>query len=128
MSQNNGGDLGQVLEDLRSLSGEISHCAVLSADGELLASTYPEGVETERVRAMLEALYALSERMAAQEGKLHTSRVKVKADEGCLLMQRLDDGGGLFAVTNSGARTGLVFYDMRNSAAEIGRILEGGSR
>jgi predicted regulator of Ras-like GTPase activity (Roadblock/LC7/MglB family) len=83
-------------------------------------------VETERVRAMLEALYALSERVAAQEGRLHTSRVKVNAGEGHLLMQRLDDGGGLFAVTESGARTGLVLYDMKNSAAEIGKMLEEG--
>lgn len=42
------GELEGLLEGLRSLSGEISTAAVLSGDGDLLASTVSAGVDRER--------------------------------------------------------------------------------
>src|SRR3712207_1855792 len=74
------GNLDGVLADLRALSGDIESCGVLSKDGELLSSSHEEGVDRERVTAMLGALANLSERTARENGKDHASQVRIKTE------------------------------------------------
>ncbi len=122
-------NLDRVLADLRGLSGDIRSCGVLSKDGELLASSHGEGVDRERVTAMLSALANLAERVARGAGKEHASQARVKADGGYVLLIRLQGGGVLAATTGADARVGLVLYDMRNSRSEVEKVLaEGGER
>src|SRR3712207_2027165 len=120
------GNLDRVLADLRALSGDIESCGVLSKDGELLSSSHGEGVDRERVTAMLAALANLSERMARENGKDHASQVRIKTEGGHVLLVRLEGGGALGATTGPDARVGLVLYDMRNARGEVERALEGG--
>jgi uncharacterized protein len=120
------GHLDGVLADLRALSGDIESCGVLSTDGELLSSSHGEGVDRERVTAMLAALANRAERVARENGKGHASQVKVKAEGGYVLLIRLEGGGTLAATTGPDARVGLVLYDMRNARDEVERALEGG--
>ncbi len=119
-------NLDRVLADLRALSGDIDSCGVLSKDGELLSSSHGEGVDRERVTAMLAALANRSERVARENGKEHASQVRVKAEGGYVLLVRLEEGGTLAATTGPDARVGLVLYDMRNARAQVERVLEGG--
>jgi uncharacterized protein len=120
------GSLDRVLADLRALSGDIESCGVLSKDGELLSSSHAEGVDRERVTAMLAALANLAGRVARENGKEHASQVRVQAEGGHLLLVRLEGGGALAATTGPDARVGLVLYDMRNARGEVERVLEGG--
>ena len=120
------GDLDRVVADLRALSGDIESCGVLSKDGELLTSSHGEGVERERVKAMLSALANLADRVARQEGKDRASQVRVKTEGGHVLLVRLEGGGALAASTGPDARVGLVLYDMRNARGEVEKALEGG--
>jgi predicted regulator of Ras-like GTPase activity (Roadblock/LC7/MglB family) len=119
-------NLDRVLADLRALSGDIDSCGVLSEDGELLSSSHGEGVDRERVTAMLAALANRAERLARENGKGHASQVRVKAEGGYVLLVRMEGGGALAATTGPDARVGLVLYDMRNARDEIERALEGG--
>lgn len=114
-----GGGLDRALADLRALSGDISSCAVLSADGVLISSSHGEGVDRERAAAMLAAAANLAERAARREGKRHVSQLRVDADNGHLLLVRLEGGGTLAATAAEDARVGLVLYDMRNARADI---------
>jgi predicted regulator of Ras-like GTPase activity (Roadblock/LC7/MglB family) len=118
-------NLDRVLADLRALSGDIESCGVLSNGGELLSSSHGEGVDRERVSAMMAALANLTERVARQAGKDHASQVRVKAEGGHVLLIRLQGGGALAATTGPEARVGLVLYDMRNARGEIEKALEG---
>jgi hypothetical protein len=115
-----------LLGDLRALSGDIESCAVLSRDGELLASSHGPGVERERVAAMLGALVGLAGRVAREEGRERAAQVRVRTDAGHLLMVRLADGAMLIATTATEARVGLVLYDMRNARREIEKAIGGG--
>jgi predicted regulator of Ras-like GTPase activity (Roadblock/LC7/MglB family) len=119
-------NLGRVLADLRALSGDIESCGVLSKDGDLLFSSHGEGVDRERVTAMLAALANLAERVARENGKDHASQVRIKSEGGHVLLVRLEGGGTLAATTGPDARVGLVLYDMRNARADVQRALEGG--
>ena len=120
-------DLDRVLADLRVLSGDIESCGVLSRDGELLSSSHGEGVDRERVAAMVAALTNLAERMARENGKDNASQVRVKAEGGYVLLVRLEAGGALVATTGADARVGLVLYDMRNARGEVEKALERGN-
>ncbi len=123
-----GEGLDRALADLRALSGDMASCAVLSADGVLLSSSHEEGVNRERAAAMLSAVANLAERAARQEGKQHASQVRVDAEDGHLLLVRLDGGGTLAATTAKDARVGLVLYDMRNARGEVEKAMNAGGR
>lgn len=116
--------LEQVLGSLRSLSGDIDSCAVLSGSGELLASRHDAGVDRERATAMLAALVNLARRTARENGKENAEQVRVKTDLGHVLIVRLENGA-LAATTGPDARVGLVLYDMRNARGEVEKALQG---
>lgn len=65
-------DLEPVLSDLRALSPDIRFCAVLTREGRLLGSSHPEGVDRERVQAVLGALIGLLDGVARENGKERT--------------------------------------------------------
>ena len=123
-----GADLDRALADLRALSGDMASCAVLSADGVLLSSSHGEGVDRERAAAMLSAVANLAERAARREGKEPASQVRVDAEDGHLLLVRLEGGGTLAATTAKDARVGLVLYDMRNARGEVGKATNAGGQ
>lgn len=112
------------LEDLKALSDDIRSCVVLSGDD--LKGSRGDGVERERATAMLAALSSLSERVARENGKDHTSQARIKTEDGYVLLVRLDDGGALAATTDPDARVGLALYDMRNAREGIQKALRGG--
>jgi uncharacterized protein len=120
-------EINRVLADLQALSGDMESCGVLSKDGNLLSSSHGEGVDRERVAAMVAALANLAERVARENGKNHASQIRVKAEGGHVLLVRLEGGGTLVATTGLDARVGLVLYDMRNARGEVEKALEGGS-
>jgi len=115
--------LDRVLADLRALSGDIASCAVLSGDRDLLSSSHASAVDRQRIGALLAALMDLSDRLAREGGKDHAAQLRIDTADGHLLLVRLDGGGVLAATTGPEARVGLVLYDMRNSRAEIDKVL-----
>ncbi|MGH3087109.1 MAG: roadblock/LC7 domain-containing protein [Rubrobacteraceae bacterium] len=119
------GELERLVSELRSLSGDIESCAVISKDGKLLYSSHPDGVDRERARAMLSALVGLSERKAREDGKAHAAQVRVKTEAGHFLLTRLENGGAIASTTGPDARVGLVLYDMRNARAGIEQTIIG---
>jgi uncharacterized protein len=121
-----GEGLGRVLGDLRALSGDLRSCAVISKNGELLSSSHGPGVDGERTAAMLAALVSLSERVARENGKNRAAQVRIKAEDGYLLLVALEGGGALVGTTDPDARVGLALYDMRNARGEVEAALEGG--
>jgi predicted regulator of Ras-like GTPase activity (Roadblock/LC7/MglB family) len=118
------GELERLVSELRSLSGDIESCAVMSEDGKLLYSSHPEGVDRERARAMLSALVGLSERTAREDGKGHAAQIRVKTEVGHFLLARLDNGGAIASTTGPDARVGLVLYDMRNARGGIEQAID----
>jgi predicted regulator of Ras-like GTPase activity (Roadblock/LC7/MglB family) len=125
------GGVEQVLEDLRSLSGEVATVAVLSGDGELRASTLPPGVDRDRYTAMLVALVGIAGRVARENGGSRFTRLRIKEEGGHVLLVSVEGVGTLAVTTTPDARIGLIFYDMRNAQRELEQMLgseEGGRR
>lgn len=121
-----GGDkkgLDEVLADLRGLSEDLTSCAVLSKEGELRSSSHAAGVDRDRAAAMLAALVNLADRTARSGGKDRALQVRIKTEEGYLLLTRLSDGGALAATADADARVGLALYDMRNARGAVEKAL-----
>jgi predicted regulator of Ras-like GTPase activity (Roadblock/LC7/MglB family) len=118
-------DLGRVLGDLRSLSGEIDAGYLVSGEGRLLASDAgsDSGVDRDHVAAMISALSGLSARRARERGHDGYSQVRVRSEEGYVLLTSLSGGSTLAATTGPEARVGLVLYDMRNARPEAERAI-----
>ena len=125
-SATDAGELEEVLENLRALSGEVTTAAVLSGGGELKASTLPPGVDRKRYAVMLGALVGLARRVARESGGSSFTQARIKEEGGHVLLVGLEGGDILAATTGPDARVGLVLYDMRNVRREIERML--GSR
>lgn len=119
------GRLERLVSELRALSGDIESCAVVSKDGKLLYSSHAEGVDRERVQAMLSALAGLADRTAREGGKGHAAQVRVRTEAGHFLLTRLDNGGAIASTTGPDARVGLVLYDMRNARGGIEQAISG---
>jgi len=116
-------ELGSVLESLRSLSGEVEAGYVISGEGRVLASTVEDEAQAERAGAMVSALSGLSNRRARESSHEGYSQVRVRVEEGYVLLTSLAGGSTLAATTGPEARAGLVLYDMRNARAEAERAL-----
>ena len=116
-------EMERVLEDMRSLSGEVGVAAVLDGTGRIRASTLAAGAGRERFGAMVEALSGLAARTARENGGGGFSRARIGTEEGYVLLVGLDGGATLAATTGPDARIGLVLYDMRNVREALGRLL-----
>ncbi len=118
--------LERVIADLQALSEEIAAAAVLSEDGELMASTLPSGVDQERYAAMLAALADLAGRTARENDASKFAQAKIREEAGSVLLVGLEGGATLAATTGPDARVGLVLYDMRNVRGELEQVLGSG--
>jgi predicted regulator of Ras-like GTPase activity (Roadblock/LC7/MglB family) len=111
------------LDALMEHSGDIQAAALVSLDGFTMASALPEGMQEDRVGAMSAAILGLGERAAAELGRGHLSQVFIEGADGYVLLMASGDRAVLTALADPAAKLGLVLYDMRQTAEEIGDIL-----
>ena len=115
--------LQSVLNDLRSSSGDIEGCAIVSLDGLTVASSLMEGRDENRVGAMSAAMLALGEKTAKELGRGRLDQVMVKGESGYLLLIGAGKDAVLIVITNAAAKLGLVFLDARRAAQSITEVL-----
>jgi predicted regulator of Ras-like GTPase activity (Roadblock/LC7/MglB family) len=111
------------LDGLMEHSPDVQAAALVSLDGFTMASALPEGMQEDRVGAMSAAILGLGERAAAELGRGHLSQVFIEGADGYVLLMAAGDRAVLTALSASGSKLGLVLYDMREAAVEIGDIL-----
>lgn len=115
--------LVSALSQLLQSSNEIEAAALISLDGLMIASALPNSVEEDRVAAMSAAILSLGERAASELGRGDLSQVFLEGDSGFIFMMSTGGKAVLTALARNTAKLGLVFYDMKNAAKQIGEIL-----
>ena len=118
-----GGRLDRAMAELLQQTPEIEAAAVVSFDGLPMASALPESMDEDRVAAMSAALLSLGERAASGLGRGDLSQVFIEGDEGTVFLVSCDGEAVLVAVAAKGAKTGLMLYEVKRTAAVIGRSL-----
>jgi predicted regulator of Ras-like GTPase activity (Roadblock/LC7/MglB family) len=111
------------LDGLMEHSPDVQAAALVSLDGFTMASALPEGMQEDRVGAMSAAILGLGERAATELGRGHLSQVFIEGADGYVLLMAAGDRAVLTALSAPGSKLGLVLYDMRETAGEIGDIL-----
>ncbi|MDF2181483.1 roadblock/LC7 domain-containing protein [Neptuniibacter sp. CAU 1671] len=115
--------LTSILRNLNGTSADIEACAVISIDGLMMAAQMPHGLDEDRVGAMSAAMLSLGERTAKELARGVMEQVLVKGDKGYILMTNASKDAVLTVVANANARLGLIFFDVRKAADEIGKVL-----
>jgi predicted regulator of Ras-like GTPase activity (Roadblock/LC7/MglB family) len=111
------------LDGLMEHSPDVQAAALVSLDGFTMAAALPEGMQEDRVGAMSAAILGLGERAATELGRGHLSQVFIEGADGYVLLMAAGDRAVLTALSAPGSKLGLVLYDMRETAGEIGDIL-----
>ena len=115
--------LDSILRDLQGASADIEATAVVSADGVIIASALPAGVEEDRVAAMSAAMLSLGERTAAELGRGALDQVFIKGVTGYVVLMSAGREAVLTALAREDAKLGLIFLDMQRTAEEIGKVV-----
>lgn len=115
--------LDRAMSDLLEQTPEIEAAAVVSFDGLPMASALPPSMDEDRVAAMSAALLSLGERAANGLGRGDLSQVFIEGDDGTVFLVSCDGEAVLVAVAAKGAKTGLMLYEVKRTAAVIGKAL-----
>lgn len=116
----------EMVERLRALqrsTPDIEASAVVSVDGLIMASALPPEVEEDRVSAMSAAMLSLGERIARELGRGALDQVYVRGENGYVILMSVGTEAVLTAMCRKEAKLGLVFLDMKRTAAELARIV-----
>ncbi|HEX2239901.1 MAG TPA: roadblock/LC7 domain-containing protein [Actinomycetota bacterium] len=117
--------LAAALDDFLAVSTEVEAAAIVSADGLPMASALPPHVEEDRLAAMSAALLTLGERAATGLGKGELAQVFVEGVSGYVVLMSAGHNAVLVAVTDKGAKVGLVLFEMRRIAARVAAVMDG---
>jgi predicted regulator of Ras-like GTPase activity (Roadblock/LC7/MglB family) len=115
--------LESILQDLQGASADIEATAVVSADGLVIASALPAGVEEDRVAAMSAAMLSLGERTAEELGRGALDQVFIKGANGYVMLMSAGRDAVLTALAREDAKLGLIFLDMQRTAEEIEKMV-----
>jgi predicted regulator of Ras-like GTPase activity (Roadblock/LC7/MglB family) len=111
------------LRDMQVSSPDIEASAVVSVDGLPIATALPREVEEDRVSAMSAAMLSLGERIASELGRGALTEVYIKGEHGYVILQSVGTEAVLTVLARAGAKTGLVFLDMRRAAEDLSKLV-----
>ncbi len=116
-------EMVKLLKELQMTTPDIEASAVVSVDGLIIASALPADVEEDRVSAMSAAMLSLGERIANELHRGTLDQVFVRGEDGYVLLMSVGEEAVLTALARKNAKLGLVFLDMKRTAAELTRLL-----
>lgn len=115
--------LDRALSALLTQTPEIEAAAVVSFDGLPMASALPSGMDEDRVAAMSAALLSLGERATIGLGRGELNQVFIEGEEGTVFLVSADNEAVLVAVAAKGAKTGMMLYEVKRTAAKVADVL-----
>jgi predicted regulator of Ras-like GTPase activity (Roadblock/LC7/MglB family) len=117
--------LDRAIRDLLTQTAEIEAAAVVSFDGLPMASALPAGMDEDRVAAMSAALLSLGERATVGLGRGELNQVFIEGEDGTVFLVSADNEAVLVAVAAKGAKTGMMLYEVKRTAATVADVLRG---
>ena len=111
--------LKSILEDLNESSIDIEGCAIISTDGLTIMAQLPDGVDEDRVGALVAAMLSLGERTAIELIRGELDQLMIKGDKGYILMSHAGRNAVLAVIAQEGAKLGLIFLDAKRAAKKI---------
>jgi predicted regulator of Ras-like GTPase activity (Roadblock/LC7/MglB family) len=111
------------LRDFRASIPDVEASAVVSADGLIVASDLPAGVEEDRVSAMSAAMLSLGDRIANELRRGVLDQVYIRGENGYVVLMAAGEEAVLTVLARKEAKLGMILYDMRRAAADIAAMI-----
>jgi len=115
------------MRELQQASADIEASAVVSVDGLIIASALPEGVSPDRVSAMSAAMLSLGEGFCRELSRGSLEQVHIKGDNGYVILLSAGDKAVLTVIAGAQSKLGLIFLELRRTAADLEMILSTGN-
>jgi len=113
----------RAIRNLSTTTPDVEAAAVVDNDGLMMASSLPQDIDEESVAAMSAALLGISERISGELGRGDFQLNLVRGDNGLTLMTRCGPDAVLVVLTTPKAKLGLLFLDVKRTAAELAGVL-----
>jgi len=113
----------QRLRDFRGSIPDVEASAVVSADGLIIASDLPQGVEEDRVSAMSAAMLSLGDRISTELRRGVLDQVYIHGENGYVVLMSAGEEAVLTVLARKEAKLGLILYDMRRAASDISGMI-----
>lgn len=115
--------INEILRFMQSGTPDVEGCALVSEDGLMIASAFPQSIDEGRVAGMTSTLLSLGERTSQELERGHLKQVFVKGDKGYAVAQNASEGVVLVVLTSAEAKLGLVFLDMNRAIEQIAKVI-----
>ena len=125
MASRRPGELGWLLDDLVTRTGEVRHAVVLSGDGLAVgASSALSREDAEHLAAVASGFHSLAKGAGRHFGTGGVRQTMVEMDDGFLFVAAAGDGSCLAVLSTAAADIGLVAYEMARLVKRVGEHLK----
>lgn len=115
--------LANILSQLVETSGDVRGAAIVGRDGLIMAAHLPAKMEQTRVGAVAAALLSLSGRSVGQLERGDFQQTLIQGTDGNIIITDAGKNAVFVALTGKDVNLGMVFLEVRESAAAIAEIL-----
>jgi predicted regulator of Ras-like GTPase activity (Roadblock/LC7/MglB family) len=115
--------LVEELKKLQISSPDIQASAIVSVDGLIIASALPHNVQEDRVSAMSAAMLSLGERISQELRRGNLDQVYIRGDNGYVMLIAVGEDAVLTVLAGVKAKLGLIFLDIKRTAAAIEELI-----
>jgi len=114
----------KLIKTLATNTPDVEASAVIDNDGLMIASALGVGVDDEAVAAMSAAMLGIGERIVRELGRGDFELVMTRGSLGYVIITRCGKEAVLSVLTTNAAKIGLIFMDLRRTAAEVAKLLD----
>ena len=111
--------LAAILSALNASSADIQASALISADGFVIASALADGMDEDRVSALIAATLSLGERTAQELSRGGLEQVMISGKHGSVLIVRAGATAVMCAIAAKTAKLGQLFQEASAAVASI---------
>ncbi|MGV6857462.1 MAG: roadblock/LC7 domain-containing protein [bacterium] len=115
--------LNSILENLNSVSPSVEASAIISIDGLVMASRFPNSVDDDRLAAMSAAMLSLAEKAADELERGNVQQIFVRGEKGYIILTHAGEDAVLTVMTRPDAKLGLVLLDIKRSVKDVCDLL-----
>ena len=115
--------INEVLRGLRLGSPEIIGSSVVSSDGFIIASVIPNEVDEDVVGGMAASLLGVGERISVDLMRSQMEQTYVRSPKGYVIVNAVGADSALVLLVTREAKLGMVFLEVKRTAAELAKHL-----
>lgn len=113
----------KLIKQLAANTPDVEASAVIDNDGLMIASALGQDVDDDSVAAMSAALLGIGERIVRELKRGNFEMVMTRGNEGYVILVRCGKDAVLTVLTTQNAKIGLIFLDVKRTAAEVAKLL-----